>query len=163
MSKLYRLEPLLKIKARARRQAEIVLGRSIGALEKEKKKKEEIEQTKEDLLQNKKDLRGELDQRVHGLSCVVGDSYRYIDFIHRIEEDVRQKDRDLEQQDEMIDDAKIVVSRSRRDYLDAANEHKVMEKHKELWSKRRDRAISMKQSKELDELGQVIHQIVQNK
>ena len=125
------------------------------------KRKEELEQEKQDLLDNKKEVRSALDQQLTSNESVVSDSFRYIDFLKGLDEDVGQKDRDIERQEGMIEDAQVMVSRTRRDYMDAAQEHKVMEKHKELWEKRQRHEMNRREQKEMDELGQVIHQMAQ--
>ena len=48
---------------------------------------------------------------------------------------------------------------ARRDYIDAARELQVMEKHKELWQKKLNLELNNKEQKELDELGGTIHQL----
>ena len=50
MSKKYRLEPLLRIKARLRRRAEISLAQAIAHLEREKNRQKELEEEKQDLI-----------------------------------------------------------------------------------------------------------------
>ncbi len=159
MSNKYRLEPLLRIKARAKRRAEIILARAIGHLEREKTRKEELETEKADLNASKKEARTALDNMLYSESGVVADSFRYTDFLKGLDEDVKQKDRDIERQDGVIEDANVVVSRARRDYIGAAQECEVMEKHKELWEKRREKEITRREQKEMDDLGQVIHQL----
>ncbi len=159
MSEKYRLEPLLRIKARARKRAEIALAQAIGHLEKEKKRKEELEQEKQDLITTKTEIRNELDARMNSEAGIVSDSFQYINYMRGLEEDIGQKDRDIERQEDVIEDAKVVVGRARRDYIDAAQEHKVMEKHKELWEKRQQKELMRREQKEMDELGQVIHQM----
>lgn len=159
MRSKYRLEPLLRIKARARKRAEIALAQAIGHLEREKKRKTELEEEKQHLVETKKEVRTELDIRMTSVEGVVSDSFRYIDYMRGLDEDVHQKERDIERQDEVIEDAKVVVARARRDYMDAAQEHKVMEKHKELWQKKQQKEVTRREQKEMDELGQVIHQM----
>lgn len=161
MSKKYRLEPLLRIKARARRQAEIALAKAIAHLEEEKKRKEELEDEKQELLDIKKEVRTELDQRISTAASTIHESQSYIDYMRRLDEDVKQKERDIERQEEVIEDAQVVVGRARRDYIDAVKEHKMMEKHKELWEKKIAKEIDAREQRELDELGQVVHQITQ--
>ncbi len=159
MSRKYRLEPLLRIKARARRQAEMVLAKAIAHLEEEKKRKEELEEEKKELLETKKEVRAALDEQVSTATSTISDSQEYIGYMQRLDEDVRHKERDIDRQEEAIEDAQVVVGRARRDYIDTAREHKMMEKHKELWEKRVAKELSAREQKELDELGQVIHQI----
>ena len=159
MPRKYRLEPLLRLKARARRQAEMALARAIGDLEREKKRKEELGEEKQNIIDTKREVRQDLDQVLTSEQGMVSDSYRYTDYLRGLDDDEKQKEREIERQELVIDDAKIVVARARRDYIDAAQEHKVMEKHKDLWEKRRQKEISDREEKELDELGQVIHQM----
>lgn len=159
MSSRYRLLPLLKIKARARKFAELALAKAIGHLEKEKQRKTELEAEKDGLTQTKRDVRHTLDEQISTATSTIADSQGYIDYIKRLDTDIKQKERDTQRQQEVIDDAQIMVARARRDYVDAAKEHEMMEKHKELWEKRRDRELGLKEQRELDDLSQVIHQI----
>lgn len=157
----YRLEPLLRIKARVRKRAEIALAKAISHLEKEKKRKTELEEEKQNLIDTKKEVRDELDRRIVDDRGTISDSYRYIDYMRGLDEDIHQKERDIERQEEVIEDCKVIVTRARRDYIDAAKEHKIMKKHKELWEKRLQQELAKREQKEMDELGQVIHQMTQ--
>ena len=51
------------------------------------------------------------------------------------------------------------MARARRDYVDAARELQVMEKHKELWEKKLQNELTRKEEREMDELGGTIHQL----
>ena len=159
MKNKYRLDALLRIKAYARKRSEIALGKAIGHLENEKKRKKELEEEKQDLITTRKEVRSELDVRLSSEEGSVADSARYIDYMRGLDEDIHQKERDIERQKEVIEDAKVVVKRARHDYIDAVKEHKVMEKHKELWEKRRRKELARHEQKQMDELGQVIHQM----
>ncbi|MFH1722527.1 MAG: hypothetical protein ABH950_07995, partial [Candidatus Altiarchaeota archaeon] len=77
----------------------------------------------------------------------------------RLEEDEELKEKEIEDQKEVIVEAEKAVKRARRDYIDAAKEFQIMEKHKELWERKIQNEINKKDEKEMDELGNIIHQL----
>ena len=68
-------------------------------------------------------------------------------------------EKEIERQHEVIKEAEERVKKARRDYIDAAQDLKMMEKHKELWEKKLQKQLNFKEQKELNELGNVVFQI----
>lgn len=157
--KNYRLQPLLRIKQQAKRRTEIALAKAIVKLEEEKKKKEKLEEEKAKIVQKKKDARQKMYDKMLAGTSVVHDNNVHVNYIRKLEEDRKAKDREIEEQVEVIKAAEKAVARARRDYIDAAKELQVMEKHKELWQKKVQKEITQREEREMDELGNVIHQL----
>ena len=74
----------------------------------------------------------------------------------------KKKEEEIQRQKEVIEQCEVQVKRARRDYIDAAKELRIMEKHKELWKKKLQKELSKIEEREMDELGNVIHQLRQH-
>ncbi|MBI1910174.1 MAG: hypothetical protein HYS22_08410 [Deltaproteobacteria bacterium] len=157
----YRLQPLLEIKSRAKKKAEIALARAIVKLEAEKKKLERLKEEKKEIVRKRKEYREKLHQKIASGVSAVRDSQAHINYLRRLEEEEKEKEKEIEDQKEVIVGAETAVKRARRDYVDAAKELRIMEKHKALWWKKVERAINVKEEREMDELGNLIHQLRQ--
>jgi flagellar biosynthesis chaperone FliJ len=155
---VYRLAVLLRLKAREKRMAEIALARAITALreaeEREKKLKEEKVALQEEWQQQRKEMDADMNQ-----GGMVFDGNVHVNFLRKIKEDEEQKDEEIAEQQAKIEECKTKVSRRRREYIDASREHQVMEKHKELWTKKVKKDMSRAEEKEFDELCTTIHQL----
>lgn len=159
VSKKYRLQALIEIKRRAKQQAEIKLAKALARLEAEKKRLRELTVQKEEIIRRRREVRMELHQKVvTGKARVKDGSYR-INYLRRLDEEEKEKEKQIENQKRTIETCETEVKRARRDYIDAARELKVMEKHKELWQKKVALELSRREETEMDELGNVIHQL----
>ncbi|MBI2083114.1 MAG: hypothetical protein HYT76_06050 [Deltaproteobacteria bacterium] len=154
----YRLQPLLEIKERAKKKAEILLAKAMARLEEEKKRLKKLEEEKQEIIRKRKEIRRHLHEHVCTGQAKVKESNFGINFLKRLEEEEKQKDQQIEQQKQVILDCETQVKRARREYIDAARELKVMQKHKELWRKKLQLFLSRKEEDEMDELGNIIHQ-----
>jgi flagellar export protein FliJ len=155
----YRLKALLTIKERMKKRAEVALAKAIQQLEKEKKKLKDLEQEKEDIIQKRRDVRQELDHKMNTGVSEAKDVRTVMAFVRKLKDDELDKDKEIEEQHTVIEEAELQVKRMRRYYIDAAKELRVMEKHKELWEKKVLAEINRQEEKEMDELGQTIHQM----
>ncbi len=88
---------------------------------------------------------------------IVASGCVHVNFLRKLKEDIEKKDEEIEDQKTVIQECQEKVARARRDYIEAAKQHQVMEKHKELWSKKMRQEITRREEKEMDELGQTIH------
>ena len=82
-----------------------------------------------------------------------------VNFLRKLEDDEKDKTEEIRVQKQVIENCELQVKRARRDYIDAVKDLRVMEKHKELWWKKVKAEISRAEEKEMDELGNVIHQL----
>jgi len=155
----YRLQALLTIKERLKNRAEIVLAKAINQLEKEKKKLKKLEEEKEKIIQKQKDIRREFHEKVCTGISQAKESHVFVNFVRKLKDDQADKEREILQQKEVIEDAEVQVQRARRQYVDAAKEHRIMEKHKELWKKKVMAEMNRIEEREMDELGHVVHQM----
>ena len=155
----YRLQPLLDLKTRAKEQAEIKLARAIARWEAEKKRLNEMEAEKEKIIQRQREERRGLHLKVSSGQAKVKDGSFRVNFLKRLEEDEKRKTEEIEAQRRVIEDCETAVKRSRRDYIDAVKDLRIMEKHKLLWQKKVQLELLRREEKEMDELGNIIHQL----
>lgn len=155
----YRLSPLLIVKERYKKQTEIELGKAITKLKEEKEKLVKLEKEKEEIIQKKKDARMEMSRRVSVGETRIFDSSIHLNYLEKLQDDLEKKEKEIEKQHETIKEAEEALKKARRNYIDACKDLKTMQKHKELWLKKIAKELNMKEQKELNELGNVIHQI----
>ncbi len=155
----YRLEPLLIVKEKHKKQMQIALARAIKHLEEQKEKLKELEKQKEDIIQSKINARRKMTQHVVSGETRVYDSGLHLNYLEKLQDDLTEKEREIEYQNEAIQEAEDGVKKSRRDFIDASRDLQMMEKHKELWMKQIKKLLDAKEEKELGELANVVHQL----
>lgn len=154
----YRLEALLRVKKRERQRAEIALAKALEALKQAKEKEKELQREKAALLEQKTTAHRDMDTRMGGGGSIF-DGQVYVNFLRKLKEQIEEKEDAIVEQKEEIERATERVARRRRDYIEAAKQLQIMEKHRELWHKRVENELSRKEEKEFDELGNTIHQL----
>lgn len=101
----------------------------------------------------------ELHQKMSAGQAHVKDGSVRVNFLRKLEEDEKKKEEEIKAQMRVIENCEIEVKRARRDYIDASKDLRIMEKHKEFWRKRVLAEISRQEEKEMDELGNVMHEL----
>ena len=155
----YRLQPLLDVKLRNKRKAEIELAKAFMALKEEEKKLKKLEEEKQEIIRKKEAARQDMAQRVVRGDSVVRETHTHLNFLRAMQEDEEKKDKEIEAQKEEVKKAEERVAQAKRDYIDACKEVKIMEKHTELWKKKLKEKLEKAETKEMNELGNVIHQL----
>jgi flagellar export protein FliJ len=158
MAAKYRLQALLIIKEREKNRAAELLARAIKALHEAREKEKKLIKEKEEIVKKwhkaRSDMKRDMD---HG--AVVEDGNVHVNWLRKLKEDEEEKQKEIDEQHEVVVQAEEAVSQARRDYIEAAKEHQVMIKHKELWQKKLQAELTKKEEREFDELGTTIHQI----
>lgn len=155
----YRLQPLLQVKLKHKRATEIALSKAFQALKKEEEKLKVLEKEKQEIIQKREESRREMSEKVARGESVVYDSNIHLNYLKKLKEDEEKKDQEIEDQKEAIKRAEEALAQAKRDYIDACKEVKIMEKHKELWRKKIKKELEFQEQKEMNELGNVIHQL----
>jgi len=158
MAERYRLEALLKLKIRLRKQAEAALAQAIVALQEAKKKLETLKEEKKKIKREQKEARKKMDLEMSG-GGYIGEGCFHVNFLRKLKEDEEAKQEEIELQEEVIEECKEKVAKARKNYIEAVKQLQIMEKHKGLWAKKVRREISRREEKEMDELGQTIHSL----
>lgn len=154
----YRLEALIRIKTRAKKRAEIALARAIIRLKKERDHLKKLEEEKKRIIERWKETRIGMASKM-GVGAFIGEGNVHMNYLRKLKEDEEEKEEEIVSQKEIIEECELNVAKARRDYIDAAKELQVIEKHKELWQKKIKHELNQKESREMDELGSTIHQL----
>lgn len=154
----YRLQALLTIRQRMKTKAEAALAFAIKALIEAREKLKKLEQEKEEIIEAWKNARKEMKSKVGG-GVMIGEGNVYVNYLRKLKEDEEKKEQEIEDQKGVVEEKELGVKKARREYIDACKELRVMEKHKELWVKKLKAEISRREEREMDELGNVIHQL----
>lgn len=155
----YRLQVLIVIKQRAKKACEIALAKAIKKLEEERKTLERLEEEKKQMEKRIEEEKSEMRVKVATGSAIMKDPQMHLNFIRKLTEDLAAQERKIEEQKEQIKRAEKQVQRCRSNYILAAQELNTMEQHKELWTKKMQKALSAAEDKQMNELGNVIHQM----
>lgn len=155
----YRLQVLLVIKERAKREREIALAKAIQKLAEEERKLKELEEEKKKIEDRIEKERRELHDKIAAGGALIKDPQVRENFLRKLKEDLEEMERRIEEQKEEIRQAKLRVQRARQDYVLAAQELNVMEKHKDLWRKKLVKELNEKEDKLMGELGQVVYEL----
>lgn len=147
------------MKQRARQKAEIALARAIKALEEAKKKLKKLEEEREEIIRKRKECRLDMHRKLSSGESQAREGHIRMNYLRKLEDDQKDKEKEIEEQKRVIEECEIKLKRAKRDYIDAVKELRVMEKHKELWRKKIQKEISREEEREMDELGNVIHQL----
>lgn len=155
----YRLQPILLAKERAKKQSEIELGRAIKNLNEQKERLKVLEEEKEKIILKKKQARLEMSRSVVSAETRIYDSSLHLNYLEKLQDDLVMKEKEIERQHEIIAEAEETVKKAKQNYIQAAKELKTMEKHKELWMKKLQKELNFQEQKEMNELGNVVHQL----
>lgn len=155
----YRLEPLVRMKERQKKRTEMALARAIRELKTEEEKLEKLRELKREIGRKRDKARSDMRRKVASGSSVIKDSQFHLSFIEKLKEDEDRVDREIADQEEAVKQAKEKLKRARRDYIDAATELNMMQKHRELWEKKQARLLSAVENKQMGELAQVVYQM----
>lgn len=156
----YRLQPLLRIKTRAKHLAEVALARALLALKEAREREKVLVRERDEIAKRQVAVRGEMSERMRE-GGIVQDGNVYVRFLRKLKEDAERKTEEIEDQRKQIARCEELAGRRRRDYIDAAKQLQIMEKHRELWAKKVAAALSREEEKQFDELGNTIHQLRQ--
>jgi len=141
-----------------KRKAEIALARAINELKEAKDYLEELKKQKEEIIERWKEARKEMRSKMD-VGGFVGEGNVHVNFLRKLKEDEEEKEEEIEDQELVIEECETKVAKARQDYIDAAKELQIMEKHKELWEKKIRDELNRKEAREMDELGSTIHQL----
>lgn len=154
----YRLQALLTIRTRAKKQAEAALGFAIKKLMAARDKLKKLKEEKEEIVQKRKDSRAKMTREMVGGASIF-DGNVHTNYLRKLKEDEEAKEKEIEEQKEVVKECEEAVSLARREYIDASKQLQIMEKHKELWRKKVENEISKKEEKELNEIGNILYQL----
>jgi hypothetical protein len=160
LQKKYRLQALLNVKDRVKKRASMFLAKSIKTLNEEREKEEKLIEEKKKIIEEQIECQREMKQNMETGGRVRKGNV-HLNFLRKLKDDEEEKEKEIEAQKEVVEEAAEQVSKARREYIDACKEFQVMEKHKELWEKKIKEEMSRREEREFDELSHAVHQIKQ--
>lgn len=156
MAQRYRLEALLKLRLKEKKNQEQILARALFALKEAREKLKKLEEKKTEMIAQQKESRKKMGQKMI-TGPKIGEGNWHVNFLRKIKEDLMAKEEEIEDQKIVIEEAIQKVAKVRKDYIEAIKKLRIMQKHKELWAKKIRREITRQEEKVMDELGQTIH------
>lgn len=154
----YRLQALLRLKQRQKHVVEIALAKAINDLRKAEEKERVLQREKDRLIAAWIAQRREMDAEMSSGGRIF-DGTLYVNFLRKLKEDEEKKAEEIVEQQKKVEQCKTLIVRRRREYIEASRALQVMEKHKELWTKKIAKEISKADEKQYDELSTTIHQL----
>ncbi|MEO1230935.1 MAG: flagellar export protein FliJ [Myxococcota bacterium] len=154
----YRLQTLLELRERAKKEAEEAFAYAMQRLNEEKERLRQEQETLERMVEDRHRRREEYARKLASGEMKVTDqsaAYRYID---------RLKEREVEQQtvidaqQEQVREAEKEVQRAQEALVAATQDLKALEKHKENWEAEVRRERMLREEGVMDEIGQAIFQ-----
>lgn len=146
------------IKQRMKTKAEVALAVAIRALMEAKEKLKRLEKEKEEIVEAWHKARKEMKEKI-ATGVLIGEGTVFVNYLRKLKEDEEKKQQEIEDQKGVVEECEAGVKKARKEYIEACKEHRIMEKHKELWEKKVRAEINRREEREMDELGNVIHQL----
>lgn len=153
----YRLKTLLEMRERAEEAAKEVFARAMAQLRQEEQRLKDLEEELERMIEDRKRRRAEYAQKLATGEMKVTDqasAYRYIERLK--EKESEQKGR-IDGQREHLREAEKVVKRAQDALIQATQDLKALQKHKEKWQEELKKARQQREEDNLDEIAQTIY------
>ncbi len=154
----YRLQTLLEIRERAKKEAEEAFALAMRQLADEEARLKEEEDHLERMIEDRHRRRAEYARQLASGEMKITDqsnAYRYID---RLKEKEIEQQTVIDAQRAQVREAEKAVKRAQEILVTATQDMKALEKHKEKWAEEVRRERMMKEEDALDEIGQSIFQ-----
>jgi flagellar export protein FliJ len=159
----YRLQVLVEMRERAKKEAEQAFSDAIKALEKEKA---ELKRLEEDLERRKRERKQKVAaylQEVMAKGAGINGLTMMNRYENRLKDEEAQVALDIERQKEAIKVAEKLVEQRRREMAEAAMELKAIEKHKETWQKQIRAERQAREELNQEEIGNTLFLMRQRK
>lgn len=155
----YRLEVLIVIKDKAKKAAEKELAHAIKRLDQERLALQKLEEKRKALIEKIQSEKMKMREKIAEGGRAVKDPQMHLNFLRKLDEDLEKLEIEITDQKQQVKRAENQLQRCRRDYVFAAQELNVMEKHKELSLKKIQQELNDIENKKMNELGTVVHQM----
>lgn len=158
MAKLppYRLQTLLEMRQRAEEEAKNVFAKAMAQLNEEKRIQKEMEDELQRMIEDRKRRRQEYADKLASGEMKITDQASAYRFIDRMKEMEQEQQGRIDGQRENVREAEKVLKRAQDALIQATQDLKALEKHKEKWADEVRREMALKEEDMLDEIGQTI-------
>lgn len=153
----YRLQALLDIRTKAEDEAKEAFSAAVKALEVEKRKLSEMQQTLDRRKVERKAKVAVFLEEMTKKGGGIGGFQQMSRFEERLKDEEAQLVLEIERQKESVTHAEKLVEQRRVEMAEAAKERKAIEKHKENWQKQVKYERQQKEEMNQEEIGNTLH------
>lgn len=154
----YRLQTLLEIRERAKKEAEEAFAYAMQMLAEEQARLAEEEENLERMIADRHRRREEYARQLASGEMKITDQSNAYRYIERLKEKEVDQQTVIDAQKEQVREAEKEVKRAQDALIEATQEMKALEKHKEKWAEEVRRERMMREEGVMDEIGQAIFQ-----
>jgi flagellar export protein FliJ len=159
----YRLQTLMEMRERAKKEAEDAFSAAVKAL---KKEQDELKRLQEDLEKRRASRKAKVEaylQEVMAKGAGINGLTMMGRYEQRLKDEELQIELEIAKQQEVVRVAERLVEQKRRDMAEAAKELKAIEKHKEKWAKEIRTERQMREELNQEEIGNTLFLMRQRK
>lgn len=154
----YRLQTLLEMRERTKKEAEEYFAQAMNALAEEEAKLKEEEDSLERMIEDRQRRREEYSRKLAAGEMKITDQSSTYRYIERLKEHELDQQTIIDAQEEQVREAKREVERAQEALVAATQDLKALEKHKEKWAEQVRRERMLREEGVMDEIGQAIFQ-----
>lgn len=154
----YRLQALLEIRERAKKEAEEIFAQATQALREEQDKLAAEERRLEEMIEDRHRRRESYARQLASGEMKVTDQSNAYRYIERLKEKEAEQQTVIDAQREQVREAEKEMRRCQAALVEAARELEALVKHKEKWAEQVKRERMMREENIMDEIGQTIFQ-----
>lgn len=154
----YRLQALLEIRERAKKEAEEAFAEAMQMLAEEQARLRQEEENLERMIADRHRRREDYARKLASGEMKVTDQSNAYRFIERLKEKEVEQQTVIDAQKEQVREAEKEVKRAQDALVLATQELKALEKHKEKWLEEVRRERMLREENTMDEIGQAIFQ-----
>ncbi len=154
----YRLQALLEIRERAEKEAKDAFAAAMNQLREEEQLLKDFEDELQRMIEDRHRRREEYAQKLASGEMKITDqsnAYRYID---RLKEKETEQQGKIDGQRENVREAEKALKRAQDLLIQASQDLKALEKHRENWLKKLKKERQLKEEDNMDEIAQVMYQ-----
>lgn len=156
MSK-YRLQTLLEIRERAEEEAKENFARAQHILKQERDYLAQLQQELEDMIEERHRRRREYADKLASGEMKIHEQSSANRYIARMKEMELEQQTKIDGQKEQVREAEKYVQQMQYALVQATQDLKALQKHKEKWEEEKKRERQMREEEMLDEIAQTIH------
>lgn len=154
----YRLQALLEIRERAKKEAEELFAQAMQYLAEEKERLRQEEELLEQMIADRHRRREDYAQKLATGEMKITDQSNAYRYIERLKEKEVEQQTVIDAQQEQVREAEKEVRRAQEALVLATQDLKALEKHKEKWEEEVRKERQMREENIMDEIGQSIFQ-----
>jgi len=153
----YRLQALLDIRERTKKDKEEALAEVKKKLQMEQQKAEDLRKQHQEMKDNRNRKQDEITQQMQEGNLGINDFLNSERYIKRLDKGIEDFLDVIKEQDKVVVFAEQEVEWAFEEMLQANQEFKALEKHKENWDEERKKEIAQKQALQQEEIATTLY------